>query len=211
MSLSYLAVGTRPDIAYAVNTLARYSSAPGLSHWKALHHLVNFVMASRDRQMNIFPADTQEPLTAFVDASWGGQYSKSTYGLFITFWGCPVLWSSRRFTTIAASTCQAEFMALGIATRQALWVRHLLADMLGEEFKIHLKCDNQSAIHVSTNDTSNKRCRHVEREYFAVNEAIFNGQACVDWIPSISQMADILTKSLPPDAFNRLSKAVLRT
>jgi hypothetical protein len=34
MSLSYVAVGTRPDLSFAVNFLARFSASPGLSHWK---------------------------------------------------------------------------------------------------------------------------------------------------------------------------------
>lgn len=93
-------------------------------------------------------------------------------------------------------------MGLGIATRQALWIRHLLLDMLGKDFQIHLKCNNQLAIRLSTDDTSNKRCRHVERKYFAVNEAIYIGKACVDWVPSNLQTADILTKNLPSDLFH---------
>lgn len=39
-SLSYLALGTRPDIAYSVNYLARFSSRPGQDHWLALKHLL---------------------------------------------------------------------------------------------------------------------------------------------------------------------------
>lgn len=37
-SLSYLAVGTRPDIAFTVNYLARFSAKPRVEHWTALKH-----------------------------------------------------------------------------------------------------------------------------------------------------------------------------
>lgn len=209
MTLSYLAVGTQPDMSFAVNCLARYSAAPGVSHWKALRHLVNFVMGSWDKVLCIHPNESSEPLQCYVDASWGGQYSKSTYGVFITFFGCPVFWASRRLASIAASTCQAEFMAMGIGTRQPLWICNLLSYMLATEYTIHLKCDNQSAIHIGTDDSSNRRSRHIEREFFIVNEAIFARKACVSWVTSASQIADILTKNLSTVNFQRLSRLVL--
>lgn len=111
--------------------------------------------------------------------------------------------------TVASSTCQAEFMALSIAVRQLLGIRHLLMDMFKKEYTISLKCDNQSAIHVATNDSSNKRCRHVERDFFAINEALYEKKAKGTWIPTVGQWADILTKNLSPDCFGRLSALVL--
>lgn len=36
-SMSYLAVGTRPDIAFTVNYLARFSSCPQAAHWTAVN------------------------------------------------------------------------------------------------------------------------------------------------------------------------------
>jgi hypothetical protein len=41
-SLSYLAVGTRPDICFAVNYLARFAAKPGPLHWKGVKHLINY-------------------------------------------------------------------------------------------------------------------------------------------------------------------------
>lgn len=136
-----------------------------------------------------------------MDASWGGEHSKLTYGVVVFFHGCPVFWTSRRLATVASSTCRAELMALGIGTRHTKWLQHLLKDMTGKTSVIHLKCDNQSTIHVSADDSSNKRNRHVDREFFIANEAIYNGEAKIDWVPSAEQRADILTKNVPPGLF----------
>ena len=38
-SLMYLAIATRPDIAYSVNKLAQYTSAPKNKHWTAVKRL----------------------------------------------------------------------------------------------------------------------------------------------------------------------------
>ena len=34
--LMHLAIGMRPDIAFAVSTVAQFSSDPGLTHWEAV-------------------------------------------------------------------------------------------------------------------------------------------------------------------------------
>ncbi|MBW0519743.1 hypothetical protein O181_059458 [Austropuccinia psidii MF-1] len=41
-SLSYIANGTRPDISFAVNLLARHAQAPGLHHWAMIQHLLGY-------------------------------------------------------------------------------------------------------------------------------------------------------------------------
>ena len=42
-SLMYLATCTRPDIAYAVGTLARFSSKPNQSHWTAIKRVLRYL------------------------------------------------------------------------------------------------------------------------------------------------------------------------
>ena len=39
-ALCYLADGTRPDIAYAVGVLARFSANSGPAHWAAAQHVL---------------------------------------------------------------------------------------------------------------------------------------------------------------------------
>jgi hypothetical protein len=208
-SLSYLAVGTRPDMAYAVNYLARFLAKPGVSHWKGLTHLINYLAGSCQVKLNLFPTADDEPLKCFCDASWGGEFSRSSYGILTTYLNCPILWVSRRQQSVASSTCHAEYMALGVATRQTLWVRHLLKDVLRMDFTGHMYCDNQSAIRVATDDASNKRTRHTDRDFYIANEALFQKKTKIKWIGTKDQLADIFTKCLTPDVFSTLKSKIM--
>jgi hypothetical protein len=210
-SLSYLAVGMRPDIAYAVNLMARFSASPTPMHWKGLRQIVNYVANTRDKFLYIHPRETDHPLKCFSDAGWGGEFQRSSYGIFISFYGAPILWIARRLHTVAASTCQAEYMALGMATRQLLWVQQLIQDVLGHRFKGTLICDNEAAIKVGKDDSSNKRTRHTEREYYITNQALYEGKASLQWVQSEDQIADILTKALTPEKHGSLAIQVQST
>jgi hypothetical protein len=149
------------------------------------------------------------PLKSFADASWGGEFARSTYGVFITFLNAPFLWILRRQLAVAASMCHAEYMALGTAMQQTLWVRHLLRDVLRKDFVGNLFCDNQSAVHVATDDSSNKRTRHTDRDFYITNESLFQKKTTLTWVPTKDQLADIFTKSLGNDSFVRLRTQVL--
>jgi hypothetical protein len=72
-----------------------------------------------------------------------------------------------------------------------------------------LFCDNQSAVHVATDDSSNKRTRHTDRDFYITNESLFQKKTTLTWVPTKDQLADIFTKSLGYDAFLRLRQHVL--
>jgi hypothetical protein len=42
-ALMFLAVSTRPDIAYAVGVLCRFMANPGMAHWRAVKHLFQYI------------------------------------------------------------------------------------------------------------------------------------------------------------------------
>jgi hypothetical protein len=47
-ALMYLANSTRPDIAFAVNLLARHSAAPTKRHWTGVKQILRYVNGTRD-------------------------------------------------------------------------------------------------------------------------------------------------------------------
>jgi Reverse transcriptase (RNA-dependent DNA polymerase) len=47
-ALMYLVNNTRPDIAFSVNILARYSSDPTRRHWNIIKHVLRYLCGTRD-------------------------------------------------------------------------------------------------------------------------------------------------------------------
>lgn len=202
-SLNYLSVATRPDLTYATNFLARFASKPTQRHLDAAQHVLRYLKTQGCLKLHLkaIDSDVKTGLHTYVDANWGGEYSRSVHGFTTFLLGCPIAWTSKRQMCVATSTCHAEYMALGTAAREAVWLRNLVMDVMGAMGPVGMFCDNTAAIHVSKDNSSNKRTRHTNREFYYVNEQLFKGTVTLHWIDSKRQKADILTKALGPTLF----------
>src|ERR1700753_3418731 len=83
-SLIYLAIATRPDIAYAVGVLARFNTKPGKAHWAAVKHLFRYLKGTLDVKLTRSPDSTTSALfEGYSDADHGGDkdsgYSTGAY------------------------------------------------------------------------------------------------------------------------------------
>ena len=97
-SLLFLALLTRPDIAFAVGVLARFNSNPGMAHWKAVKHLFRYLKATIDLELEYGPdPDSSDLLTVLNDADLGGNKDngKSTTGYIIKVGSGVVSWCSK--------------------------------------------------------------------------------------------------------------------
>ncbi|KAI7958341.1 hypothetical protein MJO29_006558 [Puccinia striiformis f. sp. tritici] len=189
--LLYLSMGSRPDITFSVNFLARFSMAPDSSHWAALDHLISSHLA-----LPILASDTvPNPITMFVDANWGGKGARLVHGYLSKAWGAPVSWSSKRQTCIARSTCQAEYMALSFALKDACYISSLLSGFLLLPSPLILS-DNKAAVHISKDCGTRKEHRHVNCKFHIINELLYKEKVRLEWISTHLQQADIFTKAL---------------
>lgn len=71
-SLLYLAIGTRPDLAFAVTFLARFSSRPNSEHWLAIKHLLRYVSGTKNEGILFQDPSDDTPVITYCDANWGG-------------------------------------------------------------------------------------------------------------------------------------------
>ncbi|MBW0498793.1 hypothetical protein O181_038508 [Austropuccinia psidii MF-1] len=194
-ALSYVVTGTRPDLAYAVNLLARYSLRPGTTHWRCLQHVLGYLNKTQHCWLSLSSKPDSSELVVYSDASWGGEFSRSSHRYVTTFFGCPIAWCAKRLATIASSSCHAEFMVLAMAARHGQWLQHPL---------LQLRCDNASCIKIAMDCSSNKRTQHSDRDFFFTNQLLYNGSACIHWVPSSKMLADGFTKPLGPLLHKRL-------
>ncbi|KAI7933335.1 hypothetical protein MJO28_017711 [Puccinia striiformis f. sp. tritici] len=192
-SLMYLACGTRPDISYAVNMLARYSSRPSLLHWEALDHLVGYIRKNPRRALS-FEAG-EKAIKLYVDAEWGGEHERSTTGYLLQHCGNPITWGSKRQEVVAMSTCAAEYVALSIATQTLANIKVILDDVCPIE-RYEILCDNQAAVLVATDNASRKKTKYLQRAFYFVNDFVRKYQVKLFWISNQFQLADIFTKRL---------------
>jgi hypothetical protein len=131
--LLYLFQVSRPDITFSVNFLARFSLSPDASHWAALEHLISYIRFTSHLSLPLLsssPALENDFVTTYVEANWVGEAALSVHGFFSFAWGALISWSSKRQSCVARSTCQAKYMALLFASKDACFLNSLMAKFL---------------------------------------------------------------------------------
>nr|GEW80291.1 uncharacterized mitochondrial protein AtMg00810-like [Tanacetum cinerariifolium] len=109
----------------------------------------------------------------------------------------PITWCSKKKTTVALSSCEAEFMAATAAACQAIWLRGLLAEVTGlERQKVIIRVDNKSTIALSKNPVFHGKSKHIYTRYHFIRECVENEQVIVKHVSRENQRADPLTKAL---------------
>jgi hypothetical protein len=109
--LQYL-VHTRPDIAYHVGKLARFSVRPRKVHWQAGQRVLGYLRRTFDYKLTYTRGEAAgkagidgDPMAmeAYSDADFGGdkETRKSTSGVVVKCCGGVVVASSKRQTTVA--------------------------------------------------------------------------------------------------------------
>ena len=88
--------------------------------------------------------------------------------------------------------------------------RGLLHEMgLPQDEPTPIDVGNSGAVELSRDLKSCHRSRHVDRRYFKVRELTYEGEVAVRKIDTKLNPADVLTKPLPQDAFDRHVKTLM--
>ena len=213
-SLMYLAIGTRPNIAYAVNRLAQFTSNPRPLHWTAVKRVFQYLKYTKNFALTYGGDDDtirNTDLNFFCDADWANDTSdrKSISGYVTIVAGGAVSWSSKKQQTVALSTAEAEYVAATHIAKQVLWHRTLF-----DELDFHhsststIFTDNQAAISISHHPEFHSRTKHIDIAHHFLRDLISEGTVNTVYVNTRDNLADLFTKGLSRDLHDDLTSRI---
>jgi hypothetical protein len=197
-SLRYLLL-TRPELTFNVSYLSWFMERPCVEHMAAVRHHLRYIAGTLNFGL-FYPSGEGGGLgiLGHNDSDMGGDVDgcKSTSGM-IFLGSNPATRNSQKHHVVALSSCEPEYIAGMGAECQAIWVSHLMEEMMGVKLAaLIIKMDNQSAISLSKNPVLHDRSKHIKIRYHFIRECVEHGEIHLEFVGTHDQLADILTKPL---------------
>ena len=199
-SLMYLMVGTRPDLAYCIGTLAKYVESPNQTHWGAVKRVIRYVIHTKEYGLVYSGATLQAP-EVYVDADWAGDHEtrKSMSGFVAMMSGAAVAWCARQQEVVAMSSAESEYISMCAGVKETVWLRRLISGLEivpNSESATVMHVDNQAAIALANNTAVNRRNKHIDVRYHYTRQAVHDNVIELQYCPTNLMIADMLTKPL---------------
>ncbi|RKL19990.1 hypothetical protein BFJ72_g15129, partial [Fusarium proliferatum] len=205
-SILYIAVNTRPDIAFAASRLARFLVNPGQEHQDAADRVIQYLSHTRHRALRF---GGPGGLTVASDTSFADNTldRKSSQAYTIRLFDGLIGRRASKQNTVTTSTTEAELLALAQAAKESLYVSRLLKELTVQmdDPTIRIDCDNTQTINLVTAEiaTLKTKLRHVDIYNHWLRQEVQGGRVQVKYTKSTDMIADGLTKALPAGKWNR--------
>ena len=192
-----------------------------------MRQIGQYLAKTKDKGIILDPK--QESFECFVDADFAGLWNsdtarqdpitaKSRTGYIIQYAGCPLVWQSKLQTITALSTAEAELVALSSALRDVIPIMELVKetakfgiDMNQDAPEVHCKAfeDNSGALEIAKEYKIRPRTKHINIRYHHFREHVARGEISIHAISTQDQIADIFTKPLAVDLFEKHRRSIM--
>ena len=209
--LMYTTIITRPDIAYAVNKVSLFQERPRQSHWTTVKRIMRYLKRTKNFGLYYRSLPTPPRLLGYTDADYGGDLDdrKSRTSFVYTLGSTAITWGSHKQGCFSDSTTIAELVAMAESTKETIWLCRLLRTLdCAQELPITIYCDNQATLALVKNPEYHKRTKHVDMKYYAIRKYYKDKLLEFKYIHTTEQLADIFTKALPRDTFQKLRQLI---
>jgi hypothetical protein len=204
MSMMYLVLGTRPNIAFTISKLSGFLDCYGTAHWQAAIHILRYLKGTRTMSLTL---GGMKPimLVGHCDADYANDAGrKSIMGYTFSLGSGAISWSSRKQKVVALSSTESEYITASEGAKDACWLRMLLRGIsVLVDSATTLFCDNNSAIVLANDQSLHIRAKHIDVRYHHIRDCVDKGNVRLLRVLTDDNTVDTLTKALPHPAFIR--------
>jgi len=215
-ALMYAAIGTRPDISFAVGALSCFLSNPGRCHWNEAKQVLIYLKSTSHYAIwyssNMSPPGrvigyshgmamkpVESPIEGFSDSDWAGcvDTHQSTSGFVWIMNGGTICWRSKLQSIVALLSTEAEYVGATPAVQEILWLRDLLCKLgIIDPSPSLLNMDNQGAVSLTHGAGESNQMKHTDIRHHFIHLHVEEKCVKVQYTLTDKMTADILTKNL---------------
>jgi len=126
-------------------------------------------------------------IVKYSGSDWGGDSveRKSTSGHCFTIGETPCLWSSKKQSIVALSTCEAEYVAATTSACQSVWLSNIMTQIVFNLYvPIKIYVDNVSTINLAKNSVFHQRSKHIYIRYHFLRDQVGKNMIILEYCKS---------------------------
>jgi hypothetical protein len=142
----YVATGIRSDITLAVSNVAKLCLDPTKRYWIAVKRISRYLKGTSDLGLLYSRGDGYDCF-GYSDSDWAGDVGQPLVTHFILS-GAGITWRSKKQSSVALSSAEAEYIDLSGAAQEVIWLRRLIVELdkrIWQSEAIMIYEDNQAA------------------------------------------------------------------
>lgn len=177
-ALAYLMTGTRPDISYAISVVSRTLANPSHEDVLKVKRILRYLKGTMDSVIVYKKGHKPGVLECYSDSDHGGDFTmgRSTSGILCVYAGGAISWASRRQTSVAISSTEAEIVAASEVAREIVWLQRLFQEITTLSEIPTLQIDNDAALKLAQNPELHRRTKHIAIRHFYVRELVASNE-----------------------------------
>ena len=125
---------TSADLSWIISKLVQYTQNTTKDHWTAVEHVLWYISGTLDYTLSFTKSEDGLDLIGYCDADWAGstedRKSTSDYSFFLNRNSACISWKWRKQSTVALSSCKAEYVAILSALQEAKFLMQLMNEMV---------------------------------------------------------------------------------
>ena len=232
--LMYLCTHTRPDISYAMNQLTRVAHRPHRMHLAQAHHLLRYLVTTKDLKMKFHRASKVElegynyldpsnskmyygevAFDGYADSSFADckDTSKSSAGhvFFLGKHQACVEAIAKVLPHVGVSSTENEYVTLSRCGVAGFYLKQFLDELgvFSRPVKFRVYEDSSATLNALKKNVATSKFRHVRTRFHYLRDLVRDGDMEIRKVHTDDQIADLFTKPMFGEKLRKFTLQIL--